>query len=256
MPQTKHAMVVETRGTPRLLGCEELLVFVGAEQVAVKEADLLVQHPVVPGHVDVTGDGVGQPDHIVADPGAYSRFGGRQPPMLDVALSELASSSPQQVLSGQLRIDQHDCHRVLQLVTEAVGARCLVVADAGQHPACHRLIQQPAVDHHVERAVRGADLHLAEQLSPVRTHLVEESTEVMATVTPEQGTHLGQVYAGTQENGEFDALPRLKPHRPLHRQTRVEARPDPVGQRLGASDRVRQPRRRCRAQEFRPITGP
>ena len=90
--------------------------------------------------------------------------------MLHVALGKLPACGAQQVLAceGGLREDQR--HRVLQLIAEAVGAARLVERAARPEAARERLVQQPAVQHEIERAVRRTDVDRAEHGAPVGAH--------------------------------------------------------------------------------------
>ena len=93
------------------------------------------------------------------------------PPVLHVALAELPRGREQELLAQQLRPDDAERHHVLELVAEAEGAAGLVVAGARPEAAGQRLVQQPAVHHHVERVVGRPHLHGAEQLVPALAHL-------------------------------------------------------------------------------------
>ena len=105
----------------------------------------------------VVGDRVGQPEQVVGAAGARAAAAGDVPPVLHVALDELARGRAQQVLArrGPGRASD-ERHRVLELVAEAEGAARLVVAGAGPHAAGQVLVQEPAVQHHVERVVRAS----------------------------------------------------------------------------------------------------
>ncbi len=92
------------------------------------------------------------------------------PPVLHVALDELAARAAQQVLAQERGLGVHQRHRVLQLVAESEGAARLVVAAARPQAARERLVQQPAVGQHVDRGIRRVDLHVAERALPVRVH--------------------------------------------------------------------------------------
>ncbi len=63
---------------------------------------------------------------------------------------------------------ERERHHVLQLIAEAVRAARLVVAAPRVHrPAAHVLVEQPAVDEHVERVVRRVDFDRAKRAIPV-----------------------------------------------------------------------------------------
>ena len=119
-----------------------------------------------PRDVDVAGDDVGQPEQVVGDPRAHAAPAGRVPPVLDVALDELPGRGAQQVLARQPGRGDHQRQHVLQLIAESVGAAGLIEGRARPHATRERLVQQPAVEHDVHRAIRRPDLHGAEHLRP------------------------------------------------------------------------------------------
>ena len=65
---------------------------------ALEEGYVLVEDAGVAGHPDVLRDGVGQPEQVVGDPGAHARARVRVPPVLDVALDELARRGGEDLL--------------------------------------------------------------------------------------------------------------------------------------------------------------
>ena len=83
---------------------------------------------------DVFGDRVRQPEQIVGTAAPQSSTGGLVPPVLHVALDELARGAAQQMLSRQLRPRQGERHHVLKLVAEPVRAAGLEEAGAAPHP--------------------------------------------------------------------------------------------------------------------------
>ncbi len=89
------------------------------------------------------------------------------PPVLDIALGELAGGCAQQVFAHQRGLGMDERHAVLQLVAEAEGTARLVVAAARPEPAGQGLIEQPAVGQDVERGVRGLHLHRAQGVRPM-----------------------------------------------------------------------------------------
>src|SRR5262245_21270332 len=89
------------------------------------------------------------------------------PPVLYVALLELPRRRAQQVLARQLGPAVNQGHDVLELVAKAVGAARLIIRRARPEPATQRLVQQPAIDEQIERAVGRRDLDGAEYLVPL-----------------------------------------------------------------------------------------
>src|SRR5262249_25146186 len=97
---------------------------------------------------------------------------GLVPPVLDVALAELAARAAQQVLAHERGAREEERHDVLDLVAEAEGAAGLVVAGPREEAAAQRLVEQPAVHHHVEGVVRGVHLDGPQPLAPASDRLV------------------------------------------------------------------------------------
>ena len=101
------------------------------------------------------------------------RPGRRVPPVLHVALEELARGRAEDVrpaISGR-GVDQR--HDVLELVAEPVGAARLVEARPRPEAAGEHLVEQPSVGQEVERGVGRAHLHGAKQASQPALHVLE-----------------------------------------------------------------------------------
>ena len=62
------------------------------------------------------------------------------PPMLHIALAKLPRGGAQQVLAGQRGFGMDQCHHVLQLVAESVGAAGLIKPGPGPEAATQGLI--------------------------------------------------------------------------------------------------------------------
>ena len=102
----------------------------------------------------------------------------RQPPVLDVALGELAAGGADQMLACQRRADRGQRHAVLKLVAESVGAARLIEGGPRPDAAGERLIEQPTVQHDVHRPVGRLDLHRAEDVLPMGAHLIQHRVEI------------------------------------------------------------------------------
>ena len=88
----------------------------------------------------------------------------RRPPRTDARAASSRWRAAERGRGVQQRRD------VLQLVAEAEGAARLVEAGAAPDAAAERLVEQPAVQHQVERRVGRAHLARAEHALPVRPH--------------------------------------------------------------------------------------
>ena len=90
----------------------------------------------------------------------------RKPPMLDVALDELPRGRAQQMFARHLRLRHAERHHVLELIAKAVRAAGLVERRARPDAAGERLVEQPAVEQNVHRAIGRLHLNRAEDVVP------------------------------------------------------------------------------------------
>ena len=133
------------------------LVFVRLQRQRMQVGDSFVEDVGVAGGGDVVAHDERQPEVVVGESRANAAAGRRMPPMLHVALLELARRGLQNHLPGDLRQTVDEGHHVLQLVAEAEGAARLIERRSPPDAATERLVQQPVVDEHVEGAVGRVD---------------------------------------------------------------------------------------------------
>ena len=81
------------------------------------------------------------------------------------------------------RLRRHDRHAVLQLVAESVGAACLIESRARPDAAHQRLIQHPAIEHDVHRAIWRLHLNRTECFIPEGTHTAQHLIQIRCPVT-------------------------------------------------------------------------
>ena len=168
-PVDRAHAVLEERGPLR--GHARLavgLLLVRRERRGLQEGCALVEHARVAGRPRVVRDRVGQPQQVVRAARARAAAARLVPPVLDVALDELAGGRAQQVLAREVRARERQRHHVLELVAEAERSARLVVAGARPHAAAQVLVEQPAVHQQVERVVRSAHLDGVERPVPAR----------------------------------------------------------------------------------------
>ena len=134
------------------------LVHVGRQRRRLEERHRLVEHARIACRPDVLGDDVGQPEQIVGTARPESASARLVPPVLDVALDELARGRAQDLRASEVGPRQRQRQHVLQLIAKPEGAAGLVVAAARPQPAGHRLIEQPSVHQEIERVIGRADL--------------------------------------------------------------------------------------------------
>jgi hypothetical protein len=169
--------------------------------------------------------------------------------MLDVARGELAGGGAEQVLARQVRPRERERHSVLQLVAEAVGAARLVEARARPDPTGERLVEQPAVQHQVERAIGRRDLDGSEDVVPRLHGAAEDRVEVRAPVARDQLARLLGRRSLAEQEHHLGALVRAQLEARLSRCGRG-ARCGPRSRRA-AGPRGRRTRRVRRARGSR-----
>ena len=102
----------------------------------------------------------------------------------------------------------HKRHDILQLIAESVGAARLIERRARPHPACQRLIQQPAIDENVHGAIRRLDLHGAQGLIPKVRYALQDRVEIECAVALDERD--GSLRRGLLPEQEHE-LRRLRP---------------------------------------------
>ena len=81
----------------------------------------------------------------------------RMPPVLHVALDELTRRGAQDVGARDIPFRVHERQGVLKLIAESERAAALIECRASPHTAGERLIETPAIEHHIERGLRRAN---------------------------------------------------------------------------------------------------
>ena len=163
-----HASVIRA-----YLGQPVVFLLVRTENRRVQEGHLLVENGRVARNADVMCNDQWQEEEIVGDARADAAARGRMPPVLHVAFLELPRRRAQDLCARLLRGAVDDGHRVLELVAEAECPARLVEGRPAPHSAGERLIEQPAVQHQVQRRVRRADLDRPEDAIPERADFLQ-----------------------------------------------------------------------------------
>src|SRR4029453_7424029 len=134
-----------------------------------EEGDDLVEDGAITGDLEIAGDDVRQPEHVIGDARSDAAAAGRVPPVLDVALLEMPYRRAQRVLPCQPGRGDGERHHVLKLIAKPIRAAGLIERRPRPDATGQRLVQQPAIEQNVQSAVRCPDLHRAEQLAPALT---------------------------------------------------------------------------------------
>src|SRR5215204_1408473 len=93
------------------------------------------------------------------------------PPVLHVAFLELVCGSQDDLFARDVRTAVDKRHHVLQLIAKTESASGLIKGCSRPNAARKRLVEEPAVEHCVQRLVRRSDFDSSEEMVPVRQHL-------------------------------------------------------------------------------------
>ena len=226
--EAARAVLEERRrlvGRPRL---EERVVLAGRERRALEERNDLVEDRRVAGRLDVVRSGSrrarrGRRRCGCARPGrtAAATSAGRRPRRTAAPRRAAGARAPAR---GRAKVERH---AVLQLVAEAVGAARLVEGRARPDAAGERLVEQPAVEHDVHRAVGRA--------APGRVPSSSSQCACDLRAGPRRGRPRGSARsalapprvepAWPSKNDDLDALARAELDRRLQRRAGIEPGP-------------------------------
>src|SRR5882724_671548 len=97
-----RAVLEEGAALGRDGGLEVGVLVSGGNRRPLQERNTLVEKRRVSGDLEIVRGRVGEPEGIVGDPRSNASTGGRMPPVLDVALDELAGGGPEEVRARDL----------------------------------------------------------------------------------------------------------------------------------------------------------
>src|SRR5688572_5704628 len=134
----------------------------------MQERHVYIEQRCVTRGLDVVADNERQEIEVVGDSRSDAAALRRVPPVLHVSLFELSGGRSHDLSARFVSGAVHKRHRVLQLVAEAESAARLVEPSAAPYPATKCLIDQPAIEHQIQRGVWRVDLYGAEDAFPSR----------------------------------------------------------------------------------------
>src|SRR5690606_37462400 len=102
--------------------------------------------------------------------------------MLHVTFHELTRRGAQQLLACCSWHGQVEGQAVLQLIPETIGATRLVKGRSGPKPTRYGLIQKPAIQEDVHRAVGSLHLYGAQYRLPMGFHLFQHLIKIGLTI--------------------------------------------------------------------------
>ena len=227
-------MFEESGALSRNRRLKKAIRFACFELRALEKRNQFVEHERVVRRLDVLSDRICQPSTIVGYTGPDALTGMRQPPVLHVALGELAGGRAQQVFARQIGPGGGKRHAVLQLVAKAIGAAGLIERRARPNPARERLVEQPAIEHEVHRAVGSLDLDRAQSLVPGARDVRFQGVEIGGANGQDRGAGVLARCGLSQKEHDFGHAPWLQFQLGAHRGARVQGRANLVGQRRRA----------------------
>ena len=210
---------------------EEAIRFACFERRALEKRNEFVEYERVVRCFDILSDRISQPSTIVGYTGSNASTRMRQPPVLHVALGELSGGRAQQVFARQVGPDSGERHAILQLVTKAIGSAGLIEGRAGPNAAGERLVEQPAIEHEVHRAVGSLDLDCAQSLIPGSRNVRFQGVEIGGANGEDRGAGVLARCGRSQKEHDFGHAPWLQFQLGAHRGARVQGRANRVGQR-------------------------
>ena len=253
-----EAVLEQGAGLCRYGGQPVRLRFSGRDGGRLEERDPFVEDGGISGRFHVLGDRVREPEEVVRavrpDPPAARGV----PPVLNVALQELARRGPEEMRAGEVGAREHQRHDVLELVAESVRPARLVVAGARPEAAGEVLVEEPPVHQQVEGVVGGRHAHGPERLVPERLHGGElglcRDDAAGAAVAPKERAGLVQVAPLSDEEDEAPRLAGQEVHGHLQGRAGVEAGAE-AAREPRAPERGRASQRAIPAQELPAVTG-
>ena len=123
-----------------------------------------------PVDLEVLRDGVGQPDASSEIRVRTPRPGGGMPPVLHVALHELAAAARRRCSRATSRFATVSAITSWSWSRNPYAPPGLIEGGSGPDPAGERLVEKPAVEHDVHGAVRRLDLDGADDVVPPSLH--------------------------------------------------------------------------------------
>ena len=238
--ERQRAMLEQRRGLFGYLGLEEAVGLASLQRRALEERNDFVEHARIARRLDILRDGEGEPGPVVRNARAHALPRMRQPPVLNVALDELPPRRAQKMLAREIGSRRGERHAVLQLIAKAIGAARLIEGRARENATGEGLVEQPAVEHEIHRAVRRLDLDRAERLIPIARDVRLQRVEIGGAKLPDQGPRLlagGRVAQKEHDFGDAAgrpirascASPRRRPTRRRRRWTAAPRPPAPPG---------------------------
>src|SRR5438552_18089226 len=95
------------------------------------------------------------------------------PPMLHVSFGELPRSGTENQLARNRRRGINKSQRILQLVSKAIRAARLIQSGPSPYAAAQGLIEQPAIQHEINRENRRLHLNRGEEIIPPLSRLFQ-----------------------------------------------------------------------------------
>ena len=159
------------------------------------------------------------------------------PPVLDVALEELARGGAQQYARGRSLVSRPcSAMHVLQLIAETVRAAQLIERRARPYAARKRLIEQPTIEQHVHAGIGCCNLHGAEDFVPLARDVAQNLVEIGGCDSDSSNSRACSLFSvWPRKNTISTRAPGRSSIDGLQRGARIEARAHFSGKRRARS---------------------
>src|SRR4030095_5337560 len=149
------------------------LLFLWPQQWVFEKRSDFIKYRRIASDGNVEGRHKRQPQQIIRKPCPYTTSTWWMPPVLDIAFLKLMLTREYDLTTCHLATAVDQGHHVLQLIAETKRTTRLVERGAGPDSTRECLVEEPPIEHRVQRLVRCFDLDGAKQVIPMCKYLLE-----------------------------------------------------------------------------------
>ncbi len=201
-----------------------VFVLVRRELSLFKEGHYLVEHRSISGDADVERSNKRQPYQVVRNSRAHAAATWRMPPVLHVAFLKLVRRREQDLFARDLRTAVDERHHVLQLIAKTERAARLVERRTRPNATRKRLIQEPAIEHRIQRGVRRSHFNRAEQFIPMDQHFLKRGIHgSRLTVSVDNGLRRFLRFGFAEQKDDFAGFVWREFDHHLERRARIQS---------------------------------
>ncbi len=238
LAQRAQTVLVDTRVFRRNPRQVVHFLFAGLELSHLQERGILIEDRSVAGHAQVLIHHERKPHQIIGESRAHAASALRMPPVLHVALHELARGRAHDVFARYRRLGVDERHHILKLVPEAVGPTALVERGARPHPAAQSLVERPSVGNGVERRLRRGHFDGRESFLPRLDRTLHRRTSALGgAIFVREPACLFLATGGPERDDDLARLSRREVDHGAKRTAWIDPRPGPVAELRAAHRR-------------------